>query len=64
MTQLLTIERIWKDSKADPGIHVYLSKQTVLNGFIEVLSASVDREVLRTSIYDLSELVMVDESVS
>jgi len=58
------IARIWKDSKADPGIHVYLSKQTVLNGFIEVLSASVDREILRTSIYVLSELVIADGSVS
>lgn len=60
---ILAIGRIWKDSKADPGIQVHLSKPTILNGFIEVLSASVDGEVLRTSIYLLSELAIADERV-
>ncbi|XP_077246554.1 putative E3 ubiquitin-protein ligase LIN-1 isoform X2 [Tasmannia lanceolata] len=60
---VLTVARIWKDSKADPGIHAYLSKPTIVNGFIEILSASVNREVLGTSIYILSELIYSDESV-
>lgn len=61
---VMAIARIWKNVKSDPGICVYLSKQIILNGFVEVLSASVDREVLRTSIYVLSELIIADESVS
>ncbi|XP_059637708.1 putative E3 ubiquitin-protein ligase LIN-1 [Cornus florida] len=60
---VLTIARIWKDSKAETGVHSYLSKPTIVNGFVEILSASLNREVLRTSIYILSELIFTDESV-
>ncbi|KAK9270446.1 hypothetical protein L1049_026026 [Liquidambar formosana] len=60
---VLAIARVWKDSKGDPGIHSYLSKPTIVNGFVEILSASLKREVLRTSIYILSELIFADESV-
>lgn len=60
---IMEIARLWKDSKTDPQIHSYLSKPTVISGLVEILSASVNREILRTSIFILSELVFVDESV-
>ena len=60
---VLTIARVWKDSKADPGLHSYLSKPTILNGFVAILSASLDREVLRASVYILSELIFADDRV-
>ncbi|XP_020527492.1 putative E3 ubiquitin-protein ligase LIN-1 isoform X1 [Amborella trichopoda] len=61
---LLTIAKIWKASKADPGVHTYLAKPTIVNGFVEILSVTVNREVLGTAIYILSELVFADESVA
>ncbi|XP_054818085.1 putative E3 ubiquitin-protein ligase LIN-1 isoform X2 [Prosopis cineraria] len=60
---VLAIARLWKDSKSDPQIHSYLSEPIVINGLVEILLASLNREVLRTSIYILSELIFVDESV-
>jgi hypothetical protein len=60
---VLAIVGLWKDSKADPGVQSYLSNPTIVNGFVEILSASKNREVLRTSIYILSELLFADESV-
>lgn len=60
---VLTIARTWKDSKADSGIHSYLSTPTIVNGFVEILSASFSREVLRMSIYILSELIFADDRV-
>ncbi|KAM5565133.1 putative E3 ubiquitin-protein ligase LIN-1 [Rosa sericea] len=62
-TAVLEIARLWKDSKSDPAIHTFLSELTTVNGFIEILSASLNREVLRTSIYILSELIFANESV-
>ncbi|XAR61650.1 Ubiquitin--protein ligase [Bertholletia excelsa] len=60
---VLTIARMWKDSKADPGLHSYLSKPTIVSGFVEMLSASLNKEVLRTSLYILSELIFADEQI-
>lgn len=60
---VLAIARLWKDAKTDPQIHSFLSEPTVINGLEEILSASSNREVLRTSIYILSELIFADESV-
>lgn len=60
---VLAIAGLWKDSKADPGVQSYLSNPTIVNGFVEILSASKNREVLRTSIYILSELLIADESI-
>lgn len=60
---VLEISRLWKDSKTDPQIHTYLSKPTIISGLMEILSASMNIEVLRTSIYILSELIFLDESV-
>ncbi|XP_050226972.1 putative E3 ubiquitin-protein ligase LIN-1 [Mercurialis annua] len=61
---VLAIAKLWKDSKGDPGVHSCLSKLTTVNGFVEILSNSLDREVLRMSIYTLSELIFSDESVA
>nr|POE88511.1 putative e3 ubiquitin-protein ligase lin-1 [Quercus suber] len=60
---VLAIARLSKESKADPGVKSFLSNPTIVNGFVEILSASLSREVLRTSIYILSELVFADEGV-
>ncbi|XP_021902519.1 putative E3 ubiquitin-protein ligase LIN-1 isoform X1 [Carica papaya] len=60
---VLSIARLWKDSKGDPAIHSYLSKPTIVKGFVEILSASLSREVLRTVVYILSELISADENV-
>nr|D1FP57.1 RecName: Full=Putative E3 ubiquitin-protein ligase LIN-2; Short=LjLIN; AltName: Full=RING-type E3 ubiquitin transferase LIN-2 [Lotus japonicus]ACL14423.1 putative E3 ubiquitin ligase [Lotus japonicus] len=61
---VLKIARLLKDSKTNPQIHSYLSKPTIINGLVEILSASRNREVLRTSIYILSELIFTDDSVA
>ncbi|PON93899.1 E3 ubiquitin ligase [Trema orientale] len=60
---VLAISRLWKESKGDPGVHSCLCEPTIVNGFVELLSASMNREVLRTSIYILSELISTDENV-
>ncbi|KAL3845328.1 hypothetical protein ACJIZ3_002731 [Penstemon smallii] len=61
---ILTIVKIWEDSNVDSGIYSYLSSPTILNGFVEILSASLNKEVLRTTIYILSKLICVDDGVS
>ncbi|CAN0906288.1 Putative E3 ubiquitin-protein ligase LIN-1 [Linum grandiflorum] len=61
---VMAIAKLWKDAEGDPTVQVYLSKPTVVNGFVEVLSASLNREVLKVSIFLLSELMYVDESVA
>lgn len=58
---VLTVAKIWKESKADPVICSFLCNPKVVNGFVEVLSASGSREVLRTCSYVLSELVSANE---
>lgn len=60
---VLTISRIWNDSKIDSSIHSYLSSPTIVNGFIEILSASLNRDVLRAAIHILSQLIYTDDSV-
>ncbi|XP_024026587.1 putative E3 ubiquitin-protein ligase LIN-1 [Morus notabilis] len=62
-TAVLAISRPWKDSKGDPGVRSCLSEPTIVNGFVEILSASLNINVLRTSIYILSELISADENV-
>ncbi|CAN1314975.1 Putative E3 ubiquitin-protein ligase LIN-1 [Linum perenne] len=63
-TGVMAIAKLWKDARGDPTVQVYLSKPTVVNGFVEVLSASLNREVLKVSIFLLSELMYVDESIA
>ncbi|CAK7346186.1 unnamed protein product [Dovyalis caffra] len=57
------VAKLWKDSKGDPAVLSYLSEPTLVNGIVEILSASVNREALKSSIYILSELTYLDESV-
>ncbi|KAF4377590.1 hypothetical protein G4B88_006870 [Cannabis sativa] len=60
---VLAISRLWKESKGDLEVHSCLSEPTIVNGFVEILSASLNREVLRISIYILSELISSNENV-
>ncbi|KAL8135683.1 putative E3 ubiquitin-protein ligase LIN-1 isoform X2 [Apium graveolens] len=60
---VLKVARTWKDTKGDSGLHAYLSNPAIVNGFVDILSASLNREVLRTSIYVLSELIFSDDRV-
>ncbi|KAJ6920882.1 hypothetical protein NC651_014452 [Populus alba x Populus x berolinensis] len=57
------VAKLWKDSKGDPAVLSYLSEPTIVNGIVEILSASVSRDALKTSVYVLSELTFSDESV-
>ncbi|XP_072959018.1 putative E3 ubiquitin-protein ligase LIN-1 isoform X1 [Typha angustifolia] len=59
----LYITRILKESKSDHQIHAYLSMPTVVNGFVEILLASANRDALRASINVLVELVSGNEAV-
>ncbi|XP_073137184.1 putative E3 ubiquitin-protein ligase LIN-1 [Henckelia pumila] len=60
---VLMIASIWEDSNVDSAINSYLSSPTIVNGFMEILSASLNKDVLRTTIYILSKLIQADESV-
>ncbi|KAJ0974272.1 hypothetical protein J5N97_016237 [Dioscorea zingiberensis] len=60
---VLKVAKIWKESNVDTIISSFLSNPKVVNGFIEVLSASGSREVLRTSSYVLSGLVSANEGL-
>lgn len=53
-----------KDAKSDPAVYSFLSKPTIVNGLVEILAVSLDREVLRMSIFILSELILVDVSIA
>lgn len=57
------VAKLWKESKGDPAVLSYLSEPAIVNGIVEILSASVSRDVLRASVYVLSELTFLDESV-
>ncbi|XP_047325164.1 putative E3 ubiquitin-protein ligase LIN-1 [Impatiens glandulifera] len=58
---VLTIVKKWKDAKGDPGLHSFLSKPTITNSFMEILTASMNREILSASVYILSELIFADD---
>ncbi|XP_073276156.1 putative E3 ubiquitin-protein ligase LIN-1 [Primulina huaijiensis] len=60
---VLMIASIWGDLNVDSAINSYLSSPTIVNGFMEILSASLNNDVLRTTIYVLSKLIQADESV-
>lgn len=57
------VANIWADSKVGRGIHSYLSSPTIMNGFVEVLSASLNKDVLMTTIHILSQLICADDRV-
>lgn len=60
---ILAIAKIWADSNVGSGIRSYLSSPTIINGFVEILSASLNKDVLRTTIYILSQLICADDRV-
>ncbi|XP_073043789.1 putative E3 ubiquitin-protein ligase LIN-1 isoform X2 [Primulina eburnea] len=60
---VLMIASICEDSNVDSAINLYLSSPTIVNGFMEILSTSLNKDVLRTTIYILSKLIQADESV-
>eukprot|EP01018_Ginkgo_biloba_P001817 Gb_38779 [translate_table: standard] len=60
---VLTISHIWQSTKAEPSIQAHLVKPAVINGFVEILSNSITVQVLRATVYILSELVATDEMV-
>ncbi|KAM0950073.1 putative transcription factor WD40-like family [Dioscorea sansibarensis] len=60
---VLKVAKIWKESKADPVICSFLCNPKVVNGFVEVLSASGSREVLSTCSYVLSELASANDGL-
>lgn len=60
---VLAIAKLWKEGQGDTAVHSYLCKPAIVNGFAEILSASMNREVLKKSIYVLSDLIYADETV-
>ncbi|KAL0904068.1 hypothetical protein M5K25_026139 [Dendrobium thyrsiflorum] len=62
-TAVLQIERLWRETGAEPQLVSALSKPSVVNGFVEILFNSIDLQVLRTSVFLLSELASMDKLV-
>ncbi|KAM7259568.1 hypothetical protein ACFE04_015309 [Oxalis oulophora] len=60
---ILEITRLWKESNGDSEVHSFLSTPAVINGLIEILLASLNRDILRKTICILSELLCSDETV-
>ncbi|XP_010915863.1 putative E3 ubiquitin-protein ligase LIN-1 [Elaeis guineensis] len=60
---VLQIERFWRESRMEPEILAALSKPAVINGFVEILFNSVNPQVLRVTVFLLSELASKDKSV-
>lgn len=60
---VLEIVKIWSESNVGSGINSYLSSPTIVNGFLEILSASTNKDVLKTTIYILSQLICADDHV-
>lgn len=61
---VLRIERCWREAMMEEKMLVImLAKPPVVNGFVEMLLNSVDTQVLRATVYLLTELGSRDESV-
>lgn len=60
---VLQIERFWRESRMEPEILAALSKPAVVNGFVEILFNSINPQVLRVTVFLLSELASKDKSV-
>ncbi|MQL76382.1 hypothetical protein Taro_008779 [Colocasia esculenta] len=60
---VLAIARALWDTKASQANCVYLSEPAIVSSFMEILSMSVNRAVLRASIYVLSELILATGTV-
>ncbi|XP_051139219.1 putative E3 ubiquitin-protein ligase LIN-1 [Andrographis paniculata] len=61
---VLTIFKTWEDSNVGSSIHSYLSSPAIVNGFMEILSASLNKDVLRTAIHILSKLICSENHVA
>lgn len=60
---VLKIATMWADSKVKDGILSYLSSSTIVNGFLKIISASSNHEVLSTTTIILSMLIYTDDSI-
>ncbi|XXG48025.1 hypothetical protein AAC387_Pa02g2572 [Persea americana] len=60
---VLRIEQFWREANMEIEIQTALSKPAVINGFVEILFNSVDPQVLRVTVFLLSELASRDKDV-
>ncbi|XP_042429376.1 putative E3 ubiquitin-protein ligase LIN isoform X1 [Zingiber officinale] len=60
---VLQIETFWRNASLETEITAVLSKPAVINGFVEILFNSVDPNVLKVTIFLLSELASRDKFV-
>ncbi|WOH11153.1 hypothetical protein DCAR_0830632 [Daucus carota subsp. sativus] len=60
---VLWIEKFWKEANMQADIQTMLSEPSIINGFVDILFNSVDAQVLRASVFLLSELGSRDDSV-
>lgn len=61
---VLKIQRFWKDLNMEmENMQSLLAKPPVVNGFVEILFNSVDKQVLKSSVLLLTELGSRDDSV-
>lgn len=57
------ISKAWLDSRGDPAIEVALSEASIIEGMLEVLSASDDDEILELIISILAEFVGTNDVI-
>lgn len=60
---VLQIEKFWRNASLETELTAVLSKPAVINGFVEILFNSVDPNVLKVTIFLLSELASRDKFV-
>ncbi|KAM0944405.1 putative transcription factor WD40-like family [Dioscorea sansibarensis] len=60
---VLQIEQLWREAGPEPEVLPVLSKPAVVNGFVEILFNSVNHNVLRSTVFMLSELASRDQLV-
>ncbi|KAI3446994.1 hypothetical protein Pfo_003659 [Paulownia fortunei] len=60
---VLKIEQFWQEANMELEIQSMLAKPPVINGFVEILFNSVDKQVLRATVLLLTELGSRDDNV-
>ncbi|XP_039124165.1 putative E3 ubiquitin-protein ligase LIN-2 [Dioscorea cayenensis subsp. rotundata] len=60
---VLQIEQLWREAGPEPEVLPVLSKPAVVNGFVEILFNSPNNNVLRSTVFMLSELASRDQLV-
>ncbi|KAI4346033.1 hypothetical protein L6164_013116 [Bauhinia variegata] len=60
---VLRIQQFWKEENLGIDIHSMLSKPPIINGFMEILFNSVDPQVLKASVFLLTEMGSRDNAV-